>query len=249
MTLLAKGIRQAMGRPDLDQRLTISPILDPEKQIGPGTVDLRLGTEFLEFNRSGRGILDVLNKNDVALRQNAYERRTVVALGDGLALHPGQFILGSTLEFISMPPDIIGQVVSRSSWGRLGLLVATAVVVQPGYKGVLTLELVNTGGVPIILRPGSRVAQIQLWKAEEDELEPYVSSGKYQVPVGPEAARLSSERVEASKLDRIGREISHRGPRGDDQDFAGPASGREMSAAVGNAPEHGDEQVSVTDNE
>jgi dCTP deaminase len=219
MTLLADGIRAAMNRRELHRRLIISPLLDPNEQIGPGSVDLRLGTEFLEFNRSGQGILDVLNEDDLSLRQNAYERRTVVPLGEGLALHPGQFILGSTLEFISMPSDISGQVVSRSSWGRLGLLVATAVIVQPGFKGVLTLELVNTGGVPIVLRPGSRVAQIQLWKSDQGTSVSYADVGKYRVPVGPESARLNGERKEASRLARIGKVVSHR-IADQDQDYA-----------------------------
>jgi len=209
MTLLTEGINAAMARHKLNERLIISPLLDREQQIGPGTVDLRLGTEFLEFNRSGRAILDVLNADDSALRRGAYERRTVVPLGGQLALHPGQFILGSTLEFVSMPSDISGQVVSRSSWGRLGLLVATAVVVQPGYKGVLTLELVNTGGVPIVLRPGTRVAQIQLWQADKAASSSYAAHGKYQVPVGPEAAKLAGERAEASKLADIGSFVAH----------------------------------------
>lgn len=221
MTLLAEGIRAAMSRTGLGTRLMISPLLDPDEQIGPGTVDLRLGTEFLEFNRSGQGILDVLRGDEATIRNSAYERRTVVPLGEGLALHPGQFILGSTLEFLSMPSDIIGQVVSRSSWGRLGLLVATAVVVQPGFKGILTLELVNTGGVPIILRPGSRVAQIQLWKANEST--DIVYDGKYKIPVGPQAARLKGEQREARKLDLIGKQISHREPADDEKDFSATA--------------------------
>lgn len=210
MTLLTEGIKEAMSRTKLDERLIISPLLDREQQIGPGTVDLRLGTEFLEFDRSGRAILDVLNRDDSVLRRGSYERRTIVPLGGQLALHPGQFILGSTLEFISMPSDISGQVVSRSSWGRLGLLVATAVVVQPGYKGVLTLELVNTGGVPIILRPGSRVAQIQLWQSKEPASVSYAERGKYQVSVRPEPAKLAGERAEAAKLARIGSLVAHK---------------------------------------
>ena len=231
MTLLAEGIRAAMARADLGERLMISPLLDPDEQIGPGTVDLRLGTEFLEFNRSGQGILDVLRGDEATIRNSAYERRTVVPLGEGLALHPGQFILGSTLEFLSMPADIIGQVVSRSSWGRLGLLVATAVVVQPGFKGILTLELVNTGGVPIILRPGSRVAQIQLWKASEGA--EIVYSGKYKIPVGPQAARLKGEQSEARKLDVIGKQISHREPADDEKDFATTATAERSNTGEG----------------
>lgn len=221
MTLLNEGIREAMARPSLDDRLIITPLLDPDAQIGPGSVDLRLGTEFVEVDRSGQRLVDVFDRS-AARQELAREQRTVVPLGSGLALHPGQFILGSTLEFLSIPADISGQVVSRSSWGRLGLIVATAVAVQPGFRGILTLELVNTGSVPILLRPGSRVAHIQLWQASEQTSRPYSLDGKYLVPTGPETARLRGELNEGSRLQRVGRDLY---PGGLDDDDAEPRIG------------------------
>lgn len=206
MTLLGDGIRDAMARKNLADRLLITPLLDP-KQIGAGTVDLRLGTEFLEVDRSGQQLLDALDPQTTA-QERQRERRTVVALGQGLALHPGQFVLGSTLEFLHLPSDLVGQVLSRSSWGRLGLLVTTAATVQPGYRGVLTLELVNHGDVPIMLRPGSRVAQLQLWQAPEPTSSPYPRNGRYRVPTGPESSRLEAEADEAARLAGIGRYLA-----------------------------------------
>ncbi len=220
-----------MARTNLDERLIITPLLDPIKQVGPGTVDLRLGTEFLEFNRAGQRLLDAFGDDDPTLQEVAHERRTVVPLGAGLALHPGQFILGSTLEFLSLPADISGQVVSRSSWGRLGLLVATAVAVHPGYKGVLTLELVNTGGIPIMLRPGARVAQIQLWLAESPTSLPYSTGGKYRVPVGPESAKLESERPEGRKLIEISQLLTRHRRSATEADVANPVDSPPIAAS------------------
>jgi dCTP deaminase len=207
VTLFADGIRAAMSRPELEKRLMITPLLDGA-QIGSGTVDLRLGTEFIEVDRSGQRVIDVRDQSTTA-QEIRRERRTVLALGQGLALHPGQFILGSSLEFLHLPADISGQVLSRSSWGRLGLLVATAVAVQPGFRGVLTLELVNHGNVPIMLRPGARVAQLQLWKSDEPTTTPYSRTGRYLVPTGPETARLQREAEEAAKLHLIGLDMSY----------------------------------------
>jgi dCTP deaminase len=216
MTLLGDAIADAMARPNLDERLIVAPLLDPRKQIGPGSVDLRLGTEFIEFNRSGRRYVDVTYAEDESIGAGPFERRTVIPLGSGLTLHPGQFVLGCTLEFISLPADLSAQVVSRSSWGRLGLIVATAVAVQPGYKGVLTLELVNAGSVPIVLRPGMRVAQMQLWKSDSPTTSSYSETGKYRVPVGPESSRLVEERAEGLRLERLGSAVAGRSTAGSD---------------------------------
>jgi dCTP deaminase len=212
--LLRAEIRKALDRENLSERLVITPILDEAAQLGSGSVDLRLGTEFIELNRAGQTLIDPLNDAvDGRAMSNVQQHSTYVPLGEGIVLHPGQFVLGSTLEFLSIPSDISGQVVSRSSWGRLGLLVATAVAVNPGFKGVLTLELVNTGGVPIMLRAGARIAQLQLWGSSDTVRERLPASGKYHVPVGPEAARLHGERDEGKRLLRISEFMSGGGAR------------------------------------
>lgn len=201
--LLGDAIREAMERHDVKDRIIVTPMLDADVQVGPGTIDLRLGTEFIETSRRSAVMVDPL-----AAASDPTEAftstRTYVPLGGTYVLHPGQFLLGSTLEFVALPADIIGQVLSRSSWGRLGLLVATAVVVQPGYRGVLTLELVNTSDIPLRLAPGLRVAQLQLWRSERATSDPYISAGaKYVAPLGPESNRLAWESKELDKLRSI----------------------------------------------
>ncbi|WP_448263640.1 dCTP deaminase [Microbacterium aurum] len=210
-------IRSMMAETDPAKQLIITPLLDPNKQVGPGSIDLRLGTEFLETPRQNSAAIDPFAEHDPRARPAA-DLRTYVPLGDQYVLHPGQFALGSTLEFVVLPDDVIGQVLSRSSWGRLGLLVATAVAVQPGFRGSLTLELVNAGTVPIVLRPGLRIAQLQLWRADRPSAAPYSAHGKYRAPLGPESNRLAWEHEERERLIAISDKMHARSSKVPGQD-------------------------------
>jgi dCTP deaminase len=214
--LLREQILAALSAEDASERLVITPLLDKDVQVGPGSVDLRLGTEFLEARRQSAVEIDPFKGDDGSWATSRMDRKTYVPLADEFVIHPGQFVLGCTLEFLCVPANIVGQVVSRSSWGRLGLLVATAVAVQPGFKGVLTLELVNTGNVPIVLRPGIRVAQLLLWSAAGPTAMPYGGGGaKYSAPLGPESNRLALESSERRRLESIADEMhSRKGFRG-----------------------------------
>jgi dCTP deaminase len=209
--LLREQIAALLDEPDSDMRLVITPLLDRDEQVGPGSVDLRLGTEFIEVSRQENKFIDPFgHPENVDAQPSEADRKTYVALGDPFILHPGQFVLGATLEFLVLPPNLVGQVLSRSSWGRLGLLVATAVAVQPGFRGVLTLELVNTGSVPIVLRPGLRVAQLQLWSSDRPTDSPYGVGAKYSAPLGPESNRLAWEGSERDVLEAITRRMHAR---------------------------------------
>jgi dCTP deaminase len=124
----------------------------------------------------------------------------IIPIGEPLWLHPGQFVIGSTLEYLRFPHDLAADVVGRSSWGRVGLLVATAVMIQPGYRGTLTLELVNHGDGPIALYPGSRIAQLVVSSVLEPSEASY--AGKYAGSTGPEVSRIAKERDEIAALRR-----------------------------------------------
>lgn len=208
--MLREALHAAMARQSIEGRLIVTPLLDGDQQVGPGTIDLRLGTEFIEVLRRTEAVIDPLAAEAVETPEQVGEESAYVPLGEHFVLHPGQFVLGSTLEFIRLPPDIVGQVLSRSSWGRLGLIVATAVVVQPGFAGMLTLELVNAGSVPIRLYPGLRVAQLQLWKADKGTAIPYdaAAGSKYQAPLGPESNRLAWETEERDRIRAIGKRLA-----------------------------------------
>jgi dCTP deaminase len=201
MVLHHGDLKEAIARLPLEKRLVIMPLLD-EDQVGPASIDLRLGTDFIELHRLERETLDPMeNESPAQIR----EERLVVPLGEHLILHPGHFILGASLEFIRMPLDLAGEVLNRSSWARMGLMVATAVFVQPGYSGVLTLELVNMGNVPMKLRPGLRIAQLVVMQMGGDTSKGYDKVGaKYSAPLGPQSTRMGSESDEWKRLQRIG---------------------------------------------
>ena len=213
MLLQREALRAAMEEPDLSKRLVVTPLLDPDQQVGPGSIDLRLGSGFIEVRRSESHVIDPFNDDEAeaAMLQDRYD----VPIGESLFLHPGQFLLGSTFEFIRLPPCLGGQVLGRSSWGRLGLIVATAVTVQPGFAGCLTLELQNLGSVPIRLFPGLRVAQLMVWATEGATQAPYASTAKYTAPLGPESSRIGWEKSEIQRLRAIGQNLQGEpsGPR------------------------------------
>ena len=143
------------------KRLTITPLLNPESQIQRSScsVDLRLGPHFLVHRRSNVSHLDP-GQDSVFAQRNQMEERIFTPFNEYFVLHPNQFVLGATLEYLGLPSDISGYVVTRSSWGRLGLITATAIGIHPGFKGVITLELRNIGEVPIFLRPGVALVQV-----------------------------------------------------------------------------------------
>lgn len=205
--LLREELLEAMQRP-LAERLVVSPMLDAE-QVGPSSIDLRLGTQFIAVRRHAERAIDPFDANSMVGREEFIN----IPFGETFVLHPGHFVLGATLEYLCIPNDMAGQVLGRSSWGRLGLMVATAVVVQAGFRGCLTLELVNEGSVPLLLRPGLRVAQLCLWKSSHPVVTGYDSSaGKYQAPLGPQSSKLGVEGPELERLKRLSRRLAGEGP-------------------------------------
>ena len=149
-------------------RLTITPLIDPDSQIGRVSVDLRMGNTAALVRGAGLShidpaeIADLHRKGDF-LRERDRRRkleRLSVPFGEPLVLHTGSLILVPTLEWVQLPPDLMGIVTARSSWAREGLSIATAVFIDPCYSGIITLELANLGQIPIKLYPGTRIAQI-----------------------------------------------------------------------------------------
>jgi dCTP deaminase len=147
----------------LSERLIISPILDPDDQLKPGTasVDLRLGQRFRVPRRTKLSSLDHLSDEYEASIEK-YKDETFVRIGDYFVLHPRQFVLGETLEWVHLPNNISAQVLGRSSWGRDGLIIATATGIHPSYSGIITLEISNIGEIPIHIYPGLAIAQLFL---------------------------------------------------------------------------------------
>lgn len=181
--LAASDVSARLATNDRAQRLEVRPLL--HEPAGSG-IDLRLGFRFIVFKRRGIAAFDPLDKDlDPRLVQQAVE----LAPKETLVLHPNEIVLGATLEYLSLPADLSAQVITRSSYGRLGLLTATAVQVHAGFQGCLTLELVNLSTIPITLTPGERIAQLVLWRSTPSTEAP----GKYNCPTGPEFSKVRDD--------------------------------------------------------
>src|SRR5436309_13869423 len=96
-----------------------------------------------------------------------FTRTQYVPFGSKYVLHPGGFVLGATLEWIRLPKNLGAYVIGKSSWGRRGLIIATATGVHPGFTGCLTLELTNVGEIPIKIQPGMTICQLFIHRVEE----------------------------------------------------------------------------------
>jgi dCTP deaminase len=182
-----------MREPELARRLVITPLLDPTRQIQDASVDLRLGTEFLVPTRTDVSLLDPHKPGHAAEVKKVF-RSFHVGLADTFVLHPKQFVLGATLEYVRFPHDLMGYVEGRSSWGRNGLQIATATVVSPGFAGVLTFEISNVGEVPVRLRTGTRIAQMVIHHLDGAEDRYAAKSGaQFRIPTRPEVATFETD--------------------------------------------------------
>ncbi|MEZ5382626.1 MAG: dCTP deaminase [Microthrixaceae bacterium] len=169
-------------------RLGLDPY-DPDL-VQPASVDVRLGTEFRVMRNSR------LTHIDPATVDDALMEAVEVPEGEPFVLHPGEFALGHTLESMRLPDDVVGIVNGKSSLGRLGIQVhATAGFVDPGFQGVIVLELSNVATLPILLRPGMKVAQMVFQSLDRPAERPYGHpelGSKYQNQTGAVASRYAA---------------------------------------------------------
>jgi len=183
-----RDIRARLARGDL----VVRPLDDPDRQVQPASIDLRLGNEFLVFKNVR---LPVLRVDEPGLVERIGETVRIED-GDEFILHPGEFALGSTYEWVEIPDDLVAKVEGRSSLGRLAVIVhATAGFIDPGFKGTITLELSNLGRVPVALKPKMRVSQIALAQMTSPAERPYgeARGSKYQGQRGPVASRIAGD--------------------------------------------------------
>ncbi len=181
MILSDRSIRAALDA----GRIVIEPLGDDS--IQPSSVDLRLDRYFRVFRNHTLGYIDV--KLDLS-------ELTVLAEADTdnpFILHPGEFVLGCTLERVALPDDLVARLEGKSSLGRLGLLIhSTAGFVDAGFEGQLTLELSNVANLPVTLYPGMRIGQISFHQMTTPADQPYGSGAlgsKYQSQKGPVPSR------------------------------------------------------------
>jgi dCTP deaminase len=185
-TLTRQRLEEYLTRDSESDPLIVTPILS-QKQIGESSIDVRLGNQFIAFRAHRFSTFTFeSNKND----PRRVQERQIMKFGENFILHPGVLILGSTFEYLSLPNNLECHVEGRSSWARMGLQIATASAVEPGFKGVVTLELSNVGTVPLTLMPGIRIAQLVFREALPPIPNAYSGKRKYRCPVGPEFSRL-----------------------------------------------------------
>jgi len=156
------------------KQIVITPMVNALEQIGSASVDVHLGSQFMVVAHSDRLDFDPLMSpkeyNEWLRHLRLVNRYSVL---DRFILHPFQFALGRTLEFIKLPRDIVGRIDGRSSWARQGLVVhSTAGDIHPGTSGFVVFELMNYGPVPIVLYPGLAIAQLR-FETVEDVREDY----------------------------------------------------------------------------
>lgn len=174
-----------------DGSLVIDPITDFEQQIQPASVDIRLGNDFLEFQHVNIPCIDP-NETD----EREFLTETHIPDGEVFILHPGDFVLGTTHERVEIPPDLLAHVQGRSSFGRLGIVIhATAGIIDPGYRGEITLELSNLGNAPVALHPKTRIGQLLISSLSSPAERPYGTErgSKYQDQKGPQASKLGGD--------------------------------------------------------
>jgi dCTP deaminase len=166
-------------------RIGIEPL--DESCIQPSSVDLRLDRLFRVFLNHTMSVIDV--RKDLSELTQEVE----IAEGDAFILHPGEFVLGSTSERVSVPDDIVARIEGKSSLGRLGLLIhSTAGFIDAGFSGHITLELSNVANLPITLYPGMKIGQVSFLQMTTPADVPYGSAkvgSKYQGQRGPTPSR------------------------------------------------------------
>jgi len=167
------------------RRIVIEPL--DERCIQPSSIDVKVSNLFRVFRNHTAGIIDV--------KQDLEDLTEMVNVDpDGVfMLHPGEFVLGSTLERITVPDDLVARIEGKSSLGRLGLLIhSTAGFIDAGFDGHITLELSNVASLPITIYPGMKIGQISFVQMTTPADNPYgkgARGSKYQGQRGPTPSR------------------------------------------------------------
>jgi dCTP deaminase len=180
--------------------LFIDPLLDPE-QVGEVTVDLRLGCDFLVSVLTRRPFIGTVKDDDGFRGTASHFRGTRREIGDRFVLYPNQIALACTLEYIALPSDVYADVLTRSSYTRLGVHMNT--MVQPGFRGCFPIELLNAGNNPVELVVGGRIFQTRLFALREgSDYGAPSEPRKYLGNVRPIASRAAND-VDLSRLHSI----------------------------------------------
>ncbi|MFW5876440.1 MAG: dCTP deaminase [Myxococcota bacterium] len=188
MILSDRDVRARLEAGDV----VIDPLKDPELQIQPASVDLRLAARFVVYRLPHVPCIDARDPRSV----EEYTEIIEIPEGDGFVLQPGEFALGATEEWVKVPADLVARVEGRSSIGRLAVVVhATAGFIDPGFEGRITLELSNLGRCAVKLYPGMRISQIVFHTMSSPAERPYGAGrgSKYQGQEGAVPSRIGRD--------------------------------------------------------
>ena len=181
MVLSDRTIRRLLA----EGRIGIEPY--DEALLQPSSVDVRVDRYFRVFRNSRYPFINVKEE------QEDLTELLEIESDQPFILHPGEFVLGSTLERVTLPDDIVGRLDGKSSLGRLGLLIhSTAGFIDPGWDGHVTLELSNVANLPITIYHRMKIGQLSFVQLTEAAENPYGSDGlgsKYQGQKGPTPSR------------------------------------------------------------
>lgn len=174
----------------LEEGKIVIDSLKDEQQIQPSSVDMRLGDEFKVFKVIRKPYIDPKDEEDIA----EYMESSTVPEGEAFIIHPNEFALATTQEYVKVPNDLVARVEGRSSMGRLGVTMhVTAGYVDPGFEGRITLEISNIGAMPVALYPGQRVCQLVFETMTTPAELPYghpKRNSKYMKQLKPESSRV-----------------------------------------------------------
>lgn len=174
----------------LEEGKIVIDSLKDEQQIQPSSVDMRLGDEFKVFKVIRKPYIDPKDEDDIA----EYMESSTVPEGEAFIIHPNEFALATTQEYVKVPDDLVARVEGRSSMGRLGVTMhVTAGYVDPGFEGRITLEISNIGAIPVALYPGQRVCQLVFETMTTPAELPYghpKRNSKYMKQLKPESSRV-----------------------------------------------------------
>ena len=189
MVLSDRDLRKALQ----SKRIVISPVPDFKTQLGSCSIDLRLGNKFRVFEYSRYTFIDPFRKEI----GSEVTREVVVKDKEPFIIHPGDFVLGVTVEHLEVPDDLTGRLEGRSSIGRLGIIIhSTAANIECGFRGNITLEIANMGKLPVALYPDMRICSVSFEQLSSPAEMPYYkkASAKYVGQNGPAESKMHEER-------------------------------------------------------
>jgi len=173
-------------------KINILPEPNLEEQLGSASLDLRLSDEFMVFEHTKKPYIDTRNAETF----KDMTKMIKVTENEPFVFHPGEFVLGATMEEVGLPDDVAARIDGRSSLGRLGIVIhSTAGHIDPGFKGKIVLEMENIGMIPVLLYPGMRVCQLVFEVLSSPTTKPYNSkkNAKYVNVRHPEESKIDKD--------------------------------------------------------